>query len=138
MDPMVYNLLGFWNFDFWPYGHLAQISAILIFSQLQKLYVHKLLLVSFTKWFNPPVNLSNLNEVSEELRKIVPNLLTDYSLLIPQALLQNHYQILSIIFLKDFIELNVSTDMNIKNVKHVELNISIVAVFLNTQILKII
>ena len=138
MDPMVYNLLGFWNFDFWPYGHLAQISAILIFWQLQKLYVHKLLLVSFTKWFNPPVNLSNLNEVSEELRKIVPNLLTDYSLLIPQALLQNHYQILSIIFLKDFIELNVSTDMNIKNVKHVELNISIVAVFLNTQILKII
>ena len=44
MDPMVYNLLGFWNFDFWPYGHLAQISAILIFWQLQKLYVHKLLL----------------------------------------------------------------------------------------------
>ena len=35
-------------------------------------------------------------------------------------------------------ELNVSTDMNIKNVKHVKLNISIAPVFLNTQILKTI
>ena len=42
------------------------------------------------------------------------------------------------IFLKQFIELNVNWDMMIKNVKHVELNISIATVFLNTQILKMI
>ena len=37
---------------------------------------------------------------------------------------------------KEFIELNVNTDMMIKNVKLVELNVSIATVFLNTQILK--
>ena len=34
--------------------------------------------------------------------------------------------------------INVNMDMMIKNVKHVELNISIVTVLLNTQILKMI
>ena len=48
------------------------------------------------------------------------------------------YQILSITFLKKFIELNINFDMMIKNVKHVELKISIATVFLNTQILKMI
>ena len=33
-----------------------------------------------------------------------------------------HYQILSIIFLKEFIELNVNTNMTIKNIKLAELN----------------
>ena len=41
-------------------------------------------------------------------------------------------------FLKKFIELNVNTDMMIKSVKLVELNISIATFLLNTQILKII
>ena len=49
-----------------------------------------------------------------------------------------HYQILSIIFLKEFIELNVNSDTIIKNVKYVELNISIATVTLNTKILKMI
>ena len=35
-----------------------------------------------------------------------------------------------------FIELNVNSGTMIKNVKHVELNISIVTVLQNTQILK--
>ena len=61
-----------------------------------------------------------------------------YNLLIAQDLWQTHYQILSIIFLKKFIELNVNTDMMIKNVKLVEINISIVTVSLNTQILRMI
>ena len=43
--------------------------------------------------------------------------LTDYNLLIAQDLLQAHYQILSIIFLKKFIRLNVYMDTVIKNVK---------------------
>ena len=47
------------------------------------------------------------------------------------------YQILSIIFLKEFIELNVNTKM-IKNVRLVELNISIGTVFMNMWILKMI
>ena len=48
------------------------------------------------------------------------------------------YQILPLIFLKDFIKSNVNTNTMIKNVKHVELNISIATVFLNTHILKMI
>ena len=47
------------------------------------------------------------------------------------------YQILSIIFLKEFIELNVNTKM-IKNVRLVELNIGIGTVFMNMWILKMI
>ena len=55
-------------------------------------------------------------------------------LLIAQDLWQNHYQNLSIIFLKAFIELNVNADTIIK----VVLNISIATVILNSQTLKII
>ena len=54
--------------------------------------------------------------------------LTYYNLLIAQDLWQAHYQILSIIFLKKFIELNVNTDMMIKNVKLVELTTSIATI----------
>ena len=45
----------------------------------------------------------------EQLQKNIYN-----SLLIAQDLWQAHYQILSIIFLKKFIELNVNMDMMIK------------------------
>ena len=61
-----------------------------------------------------------------------------YNLLIAQDSWQAHYQILSIIFLKKFIELNVDSDMTIKNVKYVELNISIPTDFLNTPVLNMI
>ena len=40
--------------------------------------------------------------------------------------------------MKEFIELNVNTDIIIKNVKLVESNIGIETVFLNTKILKMI
>ena len=46
--------------------------------------------------------------------------LTYYSLLIAQDLWQVHYQTLSIIFQKEFIELYVNSDTMIKNVKHVK------------------
>ena len=59
-------------------------------------------------------------------------------LLIAQDLWQAHYRILSIIFLKEFIELNVNSDTMIKNEKLVKLNISNATVFLNTQMLKMI
>ena len=71
----------------------------------------------------------------EKLQKIY---LTYYSLLIAQDLWQAHYQILSIIFLKEFIELNVNSDTMMRNVKHVKLNINIGTFSLNKQILNII
>ena len=63
--------------------------------------------------------------------------LTYHSLLIAQDLWQAH-QILSIIFLKELTELNVNTEMVIKNMRLVELNISITTVLLNIQTLKMI
>ena len=64
--------------------------------------------------------------------------LTYYNLLMAQDLWQAHDQIFSITFLMEFIKLNVNTDTMIKNVKHVELNISIVIAFVNMKILKMI
>ena len=73
--------------------------------------------------------------MEKKLQKIY---LTHYNLLRAQDLLQVHYQILSIIFLNEFLELNVNSDTMTKNVKHVELNISIATAFLNTQIINMI
>ena len=73
--------------------------------------------------------------MEKELQKIYP---LYYNLLIGQDLWQVLYQIVLIIFLKEFIKLNVNTDMMIKNVRLLELNISIATVFLHRQILKII
>ena len=61
-----------------------------------------------------------------------------YNFLIAQDLWQAYYQILLIIFLKEFIELNVNMDTITKNVKLPELNKNIATVFLNTQTLKMI
>ena len=68
-------------------------------------------------------------------RKLQKIYLTYHNLLIASDFWQVHYQIFSIIFLK---ELNVNSGMMIKNVKPVELNISIATDFLNKQILKMI
>ena len=59
---------------------------------------------------------------------------TYYNLLMVQELWQAYYQILSIIFLKEFIELNVNSDMTIKkNVKLAELRANHATVLLNRQ-----
>ena len=58
--------------------------------------------------------------------------LTYYTLLIVLDLWQAHYQILSIIFLKEFVKFNVNVGTTIKNVKLAELNVSIATVLLNT------
>ena len=71
--------------------------------------------------------------MEKKLQKIY---LTYYNVLIAQDLRQAHYEILSIIFLKYLIKLNVNTDMVIKNVKPAELNISLATIVLNIQILK--
>ena len=73
--------------------------------------------------------------MKKKLQKIYA---TYCNLLIVLDLWQVHYQVLPIIFLREFIELNVNLDTIIKNVKNMELNISIATVFLNTQILKMI
>ena len=79
--------------------------------------------------------MRQLIKVEMKLQKIY---LTYYDLLIVRDLWQAHYQILSIIFLKVFIKLNVNTDTMIKNLKIAELYINIATVFLNTQTLKMI
>ena len=66
-------------------------------------------------------------------KKLQKVFVTFYNLLIAQDLWQTHYQILSITFLKEFIELNGNIDMMIKNERLVELDISIATVFVNTN-----
>ena len=79
--------------------------------------------------------MRQLIKVEMKLQKIY---LTYYDLLIVRDLWQAHYQILSIIFLKVFIKLNVNTDTMIKNLKIAELYINIATVLLNAQTLKMI
>ena len=72
-----------------------------------------------------------------KMEKILQNIyLTYYKLLIAQDLWHAHCEILSIIFLKEFIKLNVYTDMMIKYVKIVKLRTKYATVFLNTQTLR--
>ena len=64
--------------------------------------------------------------------------LTDYNLLTVQDFWQPHYQIFLIIFLKEFIKLDVNIYMIMKNVEHAELNTEIATAFLNTQFLRMV
>ena len=73
--------------------------------------------------------------MEKNLQKIY---LTYYNLLIAQDLWQAHYQILSIIFLKKFIKLNVNTGPMKKNKQIAELSISTTTTFLNTYTSKMI
>ena len=66
--------------------------------------------------------------MEKKLQKIY---LTYNNLLIAQGLWQTHCQILSIVFLKEFIELNVNSDTIIKNVKLAELHTKYETVFFN-------
>ena len=83
--------------------------------------------ITFTVPIEKEVTIIDKN--GENITKIY---LLYYNLLMAQDLGQIHYQILSIIFLKKFIKLNLNLDKMIKRVIHVELNISIATVFLNT------
>ena len=62
--------------------------------------------------------------MEKKLQKIY---LKYYNLFIAQDIWQVHYQILPIIFMKEFIELNVNFDTMQKIVKFMELNRSIAA-----------
>ena len=69
-------------------------------------------------------------------KKLQKTYLRYYNILIAQSLWQTHYQILSVIFRKEFIKSTVNTDTITKNVKHAELNTKLATIFLNTQTLK--
>ena len=64
--------------------------------------------------------------MEKELQKIY---LRYHNLLIAQDSRQAHYQILSIIFLNEFVELNIIMNTMIRNVTLVELNRNITTVF---------
>ena len=87
--------------------------------------------------FTVPIE-KEVTRIDKNGEEITKKYFTYYDLLIGQNLWQAHYQILSIILVKEFTELNVNADSMIKNVKHVDLNISIASVFLSIQILKMI
>ena len=57
---------------------------------------------------------SEVTRIDKNGEEITKQYLTYYNLMIAQGLWQAHYQILSIIFLKKFIELNVNMDMMVK------------------------
>ena len=73
--------------------------------------------------------------MDKKLQKIY---LTYNYLLIAHDLWQAHYQMLPIIRLKEFTEVNVNMDIMIKNMRLAELKIGIPTVFLNTKTLKMI
>ena len=70
-------------------------------------------------------------KMEKKLQKIY---VTYYNLLMAQDLWQAHYQILSIIFLNEFIEIGVNFYPMMKNLKHLELNVSVATVFSNTNL----
>ena len=69
----------------------------------------------------------------DKMEKNIQNIYsTDCSVLIAQDLWQAHDQILSITFLKDFLNLHVNMETTITKVKLAKLNVNIAYVFLNT------
>ena len=84
--------------------------------------------MTFTDPIRKEVTIIDKN--GEEKQKIF---FTYYNLLIGKDLWQAHHQILLAIFLIEFITLNTNTKIMTKNVRLVEINISIAAVFWNTQ-----
>ena len=79
--------------------------------------------------------VTKIGKMENKLQKLYS---TYYNLLIAQDLWQAHYQILSIIFLKIFVKLNVYRDTMIKNAKLMELHKEYATIFLNTKTLKMI
>ena len=79
--------------------------------------------------------VTKIGKMEKKLQKLYS---TYYNLLIAQDLWQAHYQILSIIFLKIFVKLNVYRDTMIKNAKLMELHKEYATIFLNKKTLKII
>ena len=73
--------------------------------------------------------VTRIDKNGEEITKNISYIL---QFMIAQDLWQAYNQILSITFLKEFIELNVNIDTVMKNMKHLELRMSKSTFFLNT------
>ena len=73
--------------------------------------------------------------MEKKLQKIYP---AYYNLLIAQDLWQAHYQVMSIIFLKEFIRLNINMDTFIKKCENCRIKYQYCGCFLNTETLKMI
>ena len=81
------------------------------------------------------MKLQELIKMKKKLQKVH---LTYYNLMMAQDLWKSHYQILSKVFLRELIKLNLNMDIMIKNVELAELHMNYATVFLNTQILNMI
>ena len=81
--------------------------------------------------FTIPIK-KKVTKIDKNGEEITKNISYYYNLFIAQELWHANYQILLIIFLKEFIELDVNSNTMIKSMKHVELNINVATVFLNT------
>ena len=81
------------------------------------------------------MKLQELIKMEKKLQKVH---LTYYNLMMAQDLWKSHYQILSKVFLRELITLNLNMDIMIKNVELAELHMNYATVFLNTQILNMI
>ena len=100
----------------------SEDTKIFEFNQYQKSDKTPLIIYADLECVIEKIDKNNpANSYTTKLSEYIPS--GFYNLLIVQDLWQAHYQILSMIFLKEFIELNVNMDMMIKNVKDAELNI---------------
>ena len=86
--------------------------------------------------FTVPIEkeVTRIDKNGEEITKNISHIL---QFIDSARFMEVHSQIFSIIFLKEFVTLNVNLDTKIKNVIHVELNISIATVFSNMKILNV-
>ena len=87
--------------------------------------------------FTVPIE-KEVTKIDNNGEEITKNIFYKLQFIYISRLLQAHCQGLSIIFLMEFIKLNVNTDTMIKNVRLVESNINIVTASLNIQVSKIV
>ena len=70
------------------------------------------------------------------MRKTYKNYFYKLQFIDSTRFMEDHYQILLITFLKEFIKLNANMDMIIENAKHVELNTKLLSAVLNRKSLR--
>ena len=70
------------------------------------------------------------------MRKTYKNYFYKLQFIDSTRFMEDHYQILLITLLKEFIKLNANMDMIIENAKHVELNTKLLSAVLNRKSLR--
>ena len=87
--------------------------------------------------FTVPIE-KEVTRIDKNGEEIAKNLSYTLQLIDSARIMARSLSNLIMIFLKEFIELNVNSDTMMKNVKHVELNASTVTVFLNIKTLEMV